>query len=138
MSNTTDVLDGWEVGEFTAAGITRPTYRRGEGPGVIVIHEIPGITPLVTKFANEVVDRGFTVVMPSLVGTPGKEPSNAYAVQQMAKVCVAQRVHVVRRSTRRRRSSPGCGRSPATSIRRSVAPASARSGCASPAASRSG
>ena len=66
---TTDVLDGWQVGEFSAAGLSHPTYRRGEGPGVIVIHEIPGITPLVTKFANEVVDRGFTVVMPSLVGT---------------------------------------------------------------------
>jgi dienelactone hydrolase len=90
MSTTTDVLDGWAVGEFSAAGLTRPTYRRGDGPGVIVIHEIPGITPLVTKFANEVVDRGFTVIMPSLVGTPGKEPSNAYAMQQMAKVCIAR------------------------------------------------
>ena len=90
MSTTTDVLDGWEAGEFTAAGLTRPTYRRGSGPAVIVIHEIPGITPLVTKFANEVIDRGFTVVMPSLVGTPGKEPSNLYAGQSMLKVCVAR------------------------------------------------
>jgi dienelactone hydrolase len=57
---------------------------------VIVIHEIPGITPLVTRFANEVVDRGFTVVMPSLTGTPGKAPSNAYAMQQMAKICIAR------------------------------------------------
>ena len=55
-----------------------------------MIHEIPGITPLVAKFANEVVDRGFTVVMPSLVGTPGKSPSNVYAAQQMVKVCVAR------------------------------------------------
>lgn len=83
-------LDGWEAGEFTAAGITRATYRRGFGPGVIVIHEIPGITPLVAKFANEVVDRGFTVIMPSLVGTPGKPPNNLYVMQQMAKVCVAR------------------------------------------------
>ena len=90
MSSTPDVLDGWEVGVFTAAGLTHPTYRRGSGPGVIVIHEIPGITPLVTKFANEVVDRGFTVVMPSLVGTPGKSPSNAYAARQMVKMCVAR------------------------------------------------
>jgi dienelactone hydrolase len=87
---TTDVLDGWELDEFSAAGITHPIYRRGQGPAVIVIHEIPGITPLVTRFANEVVERGFTVVMPSLVGTPGKEPSNLYAVQQMARVCVAR------------------------------------------------
>ena len=90
MSTTTDVLAGWKPGEFTAAGITRPTYRRGEGPGVIVIHEIPGITPLVTRFADEVVDRGFTVVMPSLVGTPGKELSNAYAAASMVKVCIAR------------------------------------------------
>ncbi len=86
----TDVLAGWELGEFSAAGITHRTYRRGEGPAVIVIHEIPGITPLVTRFANEVVERGFTVVMPSLVGTPGKEPSTPYAMQQMVKVCVAR------------------------------------------------
>jgi len=93
MSATNDnaaVLEGWVPGEFTAAGLTRATYRRGVGPGVVVIHEIPGITPLVTKFANEVVERGFTVVMPSLVGTPGKAPSGPYALQQMAKVCVAR------------------------------------------------
>ena len=90
MSSTAGVLDGWEVGEFSAAGLTRPTYRRGSGPAVIVIHEVPGITPLVTKFANEVVDRGFTVVMPSLVGTPGKSPSNASAAWQVLKVCIAR------------------------------------------------
>jgi len=91
MTSTTDaVLEEWNEGEFSAAGMTYPTYRRGAGPGVIVIHEIPGITPLVTRFANEVVDRGFTVVMPSLTGTPGKAPSNAYAMQQMAKICIAR------------------------------------------------
>lgn len=90
MSTTVDVLVGWQVGEFSAAGLTRPTYRRGSGPAVIVIHEVPGITPLVIKFANEVVDRGFTVVMPSLVGTPGKALTSVYALQQIAKVCIAK------------------------------------------------
>lgn len=87
---TTDVLAGWEKGSFTAAGFTRDTYRRGSGPGVIVVHEVPGITPKVTAFANEVVDAGFTVVMPSLVGTPGKEFSNGYAMSSLTKVCVSK------------------------------------------------
>ncbi len=86
----TGVLAGWTLGEFAAADMTFPTYRRGEGPAVIVIHEIPGITPLVTKFANDVVDRGFTVVMPSLVGTPTKAPSNLYLLQSTLKVCIAK------------------------------------------------
>ncbi len=85
-----DVLDGWDRGEFTAADMTFPTYRRGSGPGVVVIHEVPGITPLVTEFADELVDAGFTVVMPSLVGTPGKAPSTAYGAASLLKVCVAK------------------------------------------------
>jgi len=87
---STDVLAGWQKGSFTAAGFTRDTYRRGSGPGVIVVHEVPGITPTVTKFANDVVDAGFTVVMPSLVGTPGKEFSNGYAMSSLTKVCISK------------------------------------------------
>ena len=86
---TDDVLDGWERGSFTAAGLTRDTYRRGSGPGVIVIHEIPGITPLVARFAEDVVEAGFTVVMPSLVGTPGKVRSTPYNLSSMARLCIA-------------------------------------------------
>jgi dienelactone hydrolase len=85
-----DPLAGWVKGEFTAAGFTRETYRRGTGPAVVIIHEIPGITPKVIAFANEVVDAGFTVVMPSLVGTPGKERGGAYDVKSMFTVCVSK------------------------------------------------
>lgn len=87
---STDVLAGWQKGSFTAAGFTRDTYRRGSGPGVIVVHEVPGITPKVTKFAEEVVEAGFTVVMPSLVGTPGKDFSNGYAMASLSKVCISK------------------------------------------------
>lgn len=84
------VLAGWTLGEFSAAEMSFPTYRRGTGPAVLVIHEIPGITPMVAQFANDVVDRGFTVVMPSLVGTPEKEPSQLYLAQSMMKICIAK------------------------------------------------
>ena len=85
-----DVLIGWERSAFTAAGFTHDTYRKGSGPGVIVIHEVPGITPKVTAFADDVVERGFTVVMPDLVGTPGKPVSMPYLVSSLAKVCVSR------------------------------------------------
>jgi dienelactone hydrolase len=57
---------------------------------VIVIHEIPGITPKVASFANDVVAAGFRVVMPSLVGTPGRALSGPYGASSMFKVCVAR------------------------------------------------
>lgn len=83
-------LEGWERGEFSAADMTYPTFRRGSGPGVVVVHEVPGITPLVSRFADEVVEAGFTVVMPSLVGTPGRPMDRLYALQSLAKVCIAR------------------------------------------------
>ena len=82
-------LPGWEHSEFTAAGITHPVFRRGTGPLVIVIHEIPGITPRVRRFAEEVVERGFTVAMPVLVGTPDRPPSRGYLASTLAKVCIS-------------------------------------------------
>ena len=87
---STNVLNGWAKGSFTAAGITHDNYRKGSGPLVVVVHEVPGITPKVAAFAEEVVSAGFTVVMPDLVGTPGKEMSNGYAMSSLAKVCVSK------------------------------------------------
>jgi dienelactone hydrolase len=84
------VLGGWTPGSFTHEGVTRPTFRRGTGPGVVVVHELPGITPEVTRFANDVVDAGFTVVMPSLTGEPGRAPSFGYGLAAMVKVCIAK------------------------------------------------
>lgn len=84
-----ELLAGWERASFTAAGFRRDTYRRGSGPGVIVIHEMPGITPAVIRFADDVVARGFTVVMPDLAGTPGRDVSAPYLLAATLKLCVA-------------------------------------------------
>jgi len=81
---------GWEGSSFTSAGISHTTYRKGAGPGVLVVHEIPGITPSVIAFAERVVDAGFTVVMPLLVGEVGRGPSGKYMAKSMSKVCVSR------------------------------------------------
>jgi len=84
-------LAGWDESTFTAAGHTYPTYRNGSGPGVIIIHEIPGITPNVLKFAEEVVASGFTVVMPSILGTAaGLSHSVGNVNKTMVKICVSK------------------------------------------------
>lgn len=83
-------LDSWALSSHTADGVTHRTYRKGSGPGVIVIHEIPGITPAVLEFAEDVVARGFTVVMPSLFGRPGAPATALETVRSVAGVCVSR------------------------------------------------
>ena len=82
--------DGWVRGSHTHDGTTHPTYRRGSGPGVVVIHEIPGITPAVAAFAEEVVDAGHTVVMPSLFGRDGAEMTALTTARALGSVCVSR------------------------------------------------
>ena len=54
------------------------------------MHEIPGITPKVVEFAERVVARGFSVVMPLLVGEVGRPPSGGYMGSSMMKICVSR------------------------------------------------
>lgn len=82
-------LDGWRRAPFTAAGLTYDCFEKGEGPGVVLIPEIPGITPEVLGLAEYLVAGGLTVVVPSPFGTPGRELSVAYALGTVARLCVA-------------------------------------------------
>ncbi|WP_170169721.1 dienelactone hydrolase family protein [Nocardioides aurantiacus] len=88
--STPDPLADWTRGEHTHDGTTHPVYRRGSGPGVVVVHEIAGMTPEVVAFADEVVAAGFTVVLPHLFGTPGKPVGVAYALDTLRRVCVSR------------------------------------------------
>lgn len=86
----TDALADWALGSYTHGGITHPTYRKGSGPGVIVIHEVPNVHPGVIEFGNEVAAEGFTVVMPSLFGEPGAPVTPRSALGAIARGCVSR------------------------------------------------
>jgi dienelactone hydrolase len=83
-------LSGWSVAPFTGGGYTHDVYRKGAGPGVVLIPELPGIHPGVLGLGNHLVDNGFTVATPSLFGTPGRPATGAYAVASIARACVAR------------------------------------------------
>jgi dienelactone hydrolase len=84
------VLDAFTRTTFTYNGETKDVYRAGSGPGVVVMSEMPGITPNVVAFAQRVVDAGFTVAMPQMFGTPGKDPSVPYVVKSLTQGCVSK------------------------------------------------
>ncbi|MGH3959830.1 dienelactone hydrolase family protein [Mycobacterium sp.] len=83
-------LTGWSATPFTGGGYTHDVYRKGEGPGVVLIPEIPGIHPGVLALGNHLVDNGFTVAMPSLFGEPGRPVSAGYVLPTIARACVAR------------------------------------------------
>ena len=133
-----DPLDDFTLGSFAYRGVSHDVYRSGEGPAVIVIAEMPGITPEVATFARRVRDLGCTVLMPALFGDPGREASGGYVAKSFGKACVSKEFAAFATRPHRARSSAGCARSPPTPTASAAARAWVRSACASPAGSRSG
>lgn len=82
-------LTGWTRSPFTGGGVTHDRFEKGSGPGVVLIPEIPGITPEVLGLAEHLVDEGFTVSIPSPFGTPGREMTAGYTIGSVARVCVS-------------------------------------------------
>ncbi|MBM7366643.1 dienelactone hydrolase family protein [Gordonia hydrophobica] len=100
MSAHADTLADFERGEFTDAGVTHRFYRRGSGPAVVVIPEIPGLTPKVADFARRVSDAGCTVFVPSFFGVDGADPKpsglgdlprvGGLMARSLGKICVSR------------------------------------------------
>lgn len=85
-----DALRGFTVSDFTADGRTFPVYAAGTGPAVVVIHEMPGLHPGVLELARRLVDRGYSVRLPSLFGTPGRPVTFGYTLRSFISGCVAR------------------------------------------------
>ena len=96
------MLEGFEDSAFAHDGVTHRVYTGGAGPGVLIMHEVPGLYPAVIEFAERVVAAGFRVALPDLFGTPGRPLSAGYALGQVARACISREFHVLAS----RRSSP--------------------------------
>lgn len=89
------MLETFDLAPFSHDGVTRPVYRKGRGPGIVVMHEVPGIYSAVAEFAERLVDEGFRVALPELFGTTGKPMSNGYAAGQILRACISREFHVM-------------------------------------------
>lgn len=85
-----DDLSDFQRVTITLLGKSKLVYVTGTGPAVIVMTEMPGISPHVARFARWVRDAGFTVYMPHLFGKDGAVPTPASGVFEIAKACVSR------------------------------------------------
>jgi len=92
----TDPVAGWDAHPVAFGGHTRTVLRRGAGPGVIVAHEVPGITPPVLALGERLVDDGFTVVMPVFFGRPGEPRSRLAEVRSLAQALRSRQFSTLR------------------------------------------
>lgn len=85
-----DALEDFQHREVTLREETRRVYTAGAGPAVIVMAEMPGISPRVARFARWVRDAGFTVRMPSLFGKDGAVPTAKEGKAVFERACISK------------------------------------------------
>jgi dienelactone hydrolase len=84
-----DPLDDFAARDITLDGVAKRVYVGGAGPAVIVMAEMPGISPEVARFARWVRDAGFSVYMPSLFGRDGAVPGAEEGMAVFQRACVS-------------------------------------------------
>lgn len=84
-----DPLDDFLRREVTLDGVSKWVYIAGAGPAVVVMTEMPGISPHVARFSRWVRDAGFTVYMPSLFGRDGAVTTAAEGGAVVKRACVS-------------------------------------------------
>jgi len=88
-------VDGFIEETRSLGGIERSVFfRRNNGPGVVVLHEVPGITPEVARLARIISDAGYTTAMPSFFGVPGKPFDMEYAGDEVFRLCVNREFNI--------------------------------------------
>jgi dienelactone hydrolase len=83
-------LSDFDTRRFEHDGDSRAVYVAGAGPAVIVMPEMPGISPDVLRFARWVRDAGFTVYVPSLFGVDGAYPTTAAGDEIIKRACISK------------------------------------------------
>lgn len=87
--NVDDPLDDFERREIVIDGFLKVVYVAGRGPAVIVLTEMPGISPHVARFSRWVREAGFTVYMPSLFGRDGAVAGAEAGITIFKRACVS-------------------------------------------------
>lgn len=90
MKGSPEVLQEFRKESFTALNRTRAVYRYGSGPNVLILSEMPGITPSLVAFAKRVAGQGLSVTLPHLFGRDGNGPSNGEFLKTFGEVCISR------------------------------------------------
>jgi dienelactone hydrolase len=72
-TDTHEVLEGFDEILFHHHNIAHRVFWIGEGRPVLVMHELPGLTPAALRFGRRLAKRGFRVYLPLLFGEPAQD-----------------------------------------------------------------
>lgn len=81
-----------DVERFSSGGISHSVFKKGSGPGVLLMHELPGMTPEFWRLANWLAE-DFTVWAPDLFGDDNT-PTTPNTATLTFRACISREIHL--------------------------------------------
>ena len=77
---------------FEAAGTKKTVFYKGDGPGILLMHELPGMIAECVALARHIEAQGYCVFLPLLFGEPDIRFSRARTALLTARICVSREI----------------------------------------------
>jgi len=81
---------GFTEFSFDADGTSHHVFLKGSGPAVVVIHELPGMTPACIGLGEEIARSGFSAYLPLLFGEPGDNAPVRFCIE----LCIRREIYL--------------------------------------------
>lgn len=83
---------GYTEFSYESAGSKKTVFTKGDGPGILLMHELPGMVEQCVQLADYVASKGFTVFLPLLFGVPNVKYSRVRTALYGARICVSREI----------------------------------------------
>lgn len=83
-------MKNYQVFALSNGKISKRVFYKGEGPGIIIMHELPGMVPECVEFADRLVEAGFKVYLPLLFGEAGEGDPISGTLDNFPKLCISK------------------------------------------------
>lgn len=79
-------IPGFERSLFRDGAIEHPIYGKGGGRGVVIMHELPGMTSSCIRLAERIARERYRVFLPLLFGQPNRKST----LRNFAQICIGR------------------------------------------------
>lgn len=84
----------FEQFNHTHLGMDHLVFKKGHGPAVIIMHELPGMIVECVDFADRIEKEGFTVYLPLLFGKPDIQISMIDTINFTSNLCISKEFYL--------------------------------------------
>jgi dienelactone hydrolase len=85
-------MPGYQKFTFNAQGYDKLVFTKGSGPGILLMHELPGMVEQCVRLGDYIASRGYSVFLPLLFGEANVSYSKMRTALYAIQICIRREI----------------------------------------------